>query len=98
MMRRKLSLLTAIFLAMAIVPLLGACSGNHRLVGDGPLRSSVDGHPVGGSNCVPGGKRQTFGDQTFINHGKFPLYWTGLSCFKRAMSESLAPTRFLVYT
>lgn len=72
-MRVKSSSLTTTFLVMTMASSLGACSSNHGTANYGPLSSAVGGRLVHGFNCVRGGERQTFGDQTFTNHGNIPV-------------------------
>lgn len=72
----KLVPLAAATLAMTLLSVLGGCSGGGKSqipASNGPLSSAVDGHLGRGFNCVRGGERQTFGDQTFTNHGRISV-------------------------
>jgi hypothetical protein len=59
-------------LAAAVASVLAGCGGRGGGSGpaaDGPLRGGAFGSIPGGTDCVPGGKPQTFGDVRFTNHG-----------------------------
>ncbi len=61
--------LAVLAMAAVLVSALGGCGGGGGSAADGPLGSRVDGRIPRGSNCVPGGHAQAFGDQQFTNHG-----------------------------
>lgn len=65
------SILSALLAVTAVLGLAAAGCGSGDPASDGPL-SSADGRkgPIpDGAICVPGGRPQTFGDQTFTNYG-----------------------------
>ncbi len=61
-------------LALALASVLGGC-GSSGPAADGPLSSASSRHGTipNGSDCVPGGRPQTFGDQVFTNYGNVTL-------------------------
>ncbi len=65
--RVKLLLLTAVALASALT----GCTSGGSPSADGPVSSSSSRHGTipNGSQCVPGGGPQTFGDELFTNFG-----------------------------
>jgi hypothetical protein len=63
--------LVALAVTLALASALAGCQGASGPAADGPLSSGSSRYgpvPTGGI-CVPGGKRQTFGVQTFTNFG-----------------------------
>jgi len=57
--------------AMVALACLTGCNNGSSPSADGPLSSSSNRHGTipNGSQCVPGGRTQTFGDQLFTNFG-----------------------------
>src|SRR5712691_6501839 len=72
LLKIRVSPLAVLAMAAVLVSALGGCGcggGGGGSAADGPLGSGVDGRIPRGSNCVPGGHAQAFGDQQFTNHG-----------------------------
>ena len=64
-------LLWVLAITLALASALAGCQGASRPPADGPLSSgnSRYGPIPDGSECVPGGTPDTFGEQTFTNYG-----------------------------
>lgn len=85
---------------VALASGVSGCSSSGGRATDGPLSSGVNGRIPRGSNCVPPGRDQTFGDQQFTNHGSVTIVLDRVALLRphheRLIGSYAVPGRWLI--